>query len=109
MTETTRLLQDLVSRPSINPMGRPMQGPEIYEHRVTAYLEDGLSPEDRARFDAHVEVCPGCRTYLAQIRRTIELSGGLTPEQLEVLAAELREKMIRTVHKTGGLHRGRFL
>ena len=27
---------------------------------------------------------------------------GLTPEQLERLAAELREKMIRTVHTTGG-------
>ncbi|HEY8169768.1 MAG TPA: 1-deoxy-D-xylulose-5-phosphate synthase [Candidatus Limnocylindria bacterium] len=26
----------------------------------------------------------------------------LSPEQLEILAAELREKMIRTVHKTGG-------
>jgi acetylornithine deacetylase len=40
MTETTRLLRDLVAVPSINPMGRPLQGPEIYEHRVTAYLED---------------------------------------------------------------------
>jgi acetylornithine deacetylase len=40
MTETTRLLRDLVAIPSINPMGRPLQGPEIYEHRVTAYLED---------------------------------------------------------------------
>ena len=27
---------------------------------------------------------------------------GLSPEQLEVLAAELRDKMIRTVHRTGG-------
>ena len=27
---------------------------------------------------------------------------GLTPEQLETLAVELREKMIRTVHSTGG-------
>ncbi len=26
----------------------------------------------------------------------------LTPEQLETLAAEMREKMVRTVHKTGG-------
>src|SRR5262249_54098533 len=26
--------------PSVNPMGRPLQGPELYEHRVTAYLED---------------------------------------------------------------------
>src|ERR1700732_2226347 len=40
MTETTRLLRDLVALPSINPMGRPLQGPEIHEHQVTAYLEE---------------------------------------------------------------------
>jgi acetylornithine deacetylase len=40
MHETTRLLRDLVALPSINPMGRPLQGPEIFEHRVTAYLEE---------------------------------------------------------------------
>ncbi len=40
MTETTRLLRDLVRLPSINPMGRPLQGPEICEYRVTRYLED---------------------------------------------------------------------
>jgi acetylornithine deacetylase len=40
MVETTRLLRDLVALPSVNPMGRPLQGPEVYEHRVTAYLED---------------------------------------------------------------------
>jgi acetylornithine deacetylase len=40
MNETTRLLRDLVALPSVNPMGRPLQGPDLYEHRVTAYLED---------------------------------------------------------------------
>lgn len=40
MHDTTRLLRDLVSRPSVNPMGRALQGPNIYEHHVTAYLED---------------------------------------------------------------------
>src|SRR5262245_43722667 len=40
MTESTRLLRDLVALPSVNPMGRPLQGPDLYEHRVTAYLED---------------------------------------------------------------------
>jgi acetylornithine deacetylase len=39
MHETTRILRDLVSLPSVNPMGRALQGPELYEHRVTAYLE----------------------------------------------------------------------
>src|SRR5438552_13511971 len=40
MTETTRLLKDLVAIPSINPMGRDLQGPQIYEHRLTTYLEN---------------------------------------------------------------------
>jgi acetylornithine deacetylase ArgE len=39
MTEIGRLLSDLVALPSVNPMGRPLQGPEIGEHQVTAYLE----------------------------------------------------------------------
>jgi acetylornithine deacetylase len=40
MRETTRLLRDLVALPSVNPMGRPLEGPTIFEHRVTGYLED---------------------------------------------------------------------
>ena len=39
MVESTRLLRDLVSIPSVNPMGRPLQGPEIFEEGVTAYVE----------------------------------------------------------------------
>ncbi|MGE0759110.1 MAG: M20/M25/M40 family metallo-hydrolase, partial [Pirellulaceae bacterium] len=31
-------LSDLVSRPSVNPMGRKVTGPEYLEHRVTEYL-----------------------------------------------------------------------
>ncbi len=38
--ESTRLLRDLVRLPSINPMGRPLQSPDLYEHRVTDYLEE---------------------------------------------------------------------
>jgi 1-deoxy-D-xylulose-5-phosphate synthase len=40
-------------------------------------------------------------TLLETIREPAQIHD-LTSEQLEVLAAELREKMIRTVHKTGG-------
>jgi acetylornithine deacetylase len=39
MSDTTLLLRDLVALPSINPMGRALTGPDIYEYRVTAYLE----------------------------------------------------------------------
>jgi acetylornithine deacetylase len=37
---TTQLLRDLVQLPSVNPMGRKVQGSEFYEERVTNYLED---------------------------------------------------------------------
>jgi acetylornithine deacetylase len=39
MNETTRLLRDLVSLPSVNPMGRALPEDIILEHRVTDYLE----------------------------------------------------------------------
>lgn len=32
-------LSDLVAIPSVNPMGRPVGGPEYLEHQVTSYLE----------------------------------------------------------------------
>jgi len=38
--ELTGLLADLVSIASINPMGRPLVGPEVLETRLTGYLED---------------------------------------------------------------------
>ena len=69
---------------------------------VTAYLEDELSPEDRARFDTHIAGCPGCRTYLGQIRVTIELSGSLTPEQLEPAAEAALLEGFRDWHDRDG-------
>jgi predicted anti-sigma-YlaC factor YlaD len=40
---------------------------------VTDYLEGALTPEERVRFDAHLDVCPGCVTYLDQMRTTMRL------------------------------------
>jgi len=49
---------------------------------VTNYLDGALSPAERARFDAHIADCDGCRAYLEQIRTTVALTGTLAPEQL---------------------------
>jgi anti-sigma factor RsiW len=43
---------------------------------VTDYVEDRLSPADRARFEAHIEECEYCETYLEQMRQTIRTLGG---------------------------------
>jgi anti-sigma factor RsiW len=49
---------------------------------VTDYLDGILPLSERARFDAHIADCDGCRAYLEQIRATIALTGKLSPERL---------------------------
>jgi anti-sigma factor RsiW len=49
---------------------------------VTEYLEDSLSPAERARFDAHLGDCEGCHTYLEQMRQTISALGTIEEETL---------------------------
>lgn len=58
---------------------------------VTDYLEDALSRRDRARFEAHLDQCPHCREYLAQIRLTIDAMGRIEPESL---APEVRDDLV---------------
>jgi anti-sigma factor RsiW len=41
---------------------------------VTDYLEGALPPADGARFEAHLAACPGCETYLEQMRSTIAVT-----------------------------------
>jgi anti-sigma factor RsiW len=42
---------------------------------VTDYLEGRMSPEDVAIFEAHVELCDGCKWYVEQMRITIATVG----------------------------------
>jgi anti-sigma factor RsiW len=41
---------------------------------VTDYLEGALGPEDARRFEAHVAACPGCETYVEQMRSAIAVT-----------------------------------
>ena len=50
---------------------------------VTAYFEGALSDAERRLFEEHIELCEGCRRYLAQLRTTIELTGRLDAEALD--------------------------
>jgi anti-sigma factor RsiW len=49
---------------------------------ITDYLENRLSPRDRARFEAHLVGCEPCRTYLEQFRQTVRALGRLPEESL---------------------------
>jgi predicted anti-sigma-YlaC factor YlaD len=59
---------------------------------VTEYLEGTLLPAERARFEEHLAVCPGCRIYLDQMRQTIHTLGKLTEESI---APETRQSLLQ--------------
>lgn len=49
---------------------------------VTDYLEGGLPDEDRRRLERHLEECPYCAEYVAQMRQTIAALGELSPDAI---------------------------
>jgi anti-sigma factor RsiW len=46
------------------------------------YLDGALAEGERARFEAHLSSCDPCTTYLAQVRETIRLAGGVTEDSV---------------------------
>jgi anti-sigma factor RsiW len=70
---------------------------------VTDYLDDVMPAAARARFERHLSECDGCEHYLAQIRRTVALSGRLTVDDVEALGVEARDRLLdafRSFHAT---------
>ena len=63
---------------------------------VTDYLEGALPPAERERFDAHLVLCAGCRTYLEQMRQTIAATGRLSEESMEPGAREQLLELFRS-------------
>ena len=49
---------------------------------VTDYLEGALDEQTADRFERHLSVCPGCGTYLDQMRETASLLGEIPVESL---------------------------
>lgn len=59
---------------------------------VTDYLAGALSSRDRRRLESHLDACPHCTEYFAQIRATIDVTGRVEPDSLTPEArAELVE------------------
>jgi anti-sigma factor RsiW len=80
----------------VTPLDLPEMPCRELVELVTEYLEDRLSPEDRARFDTHLAACEACLTYMEQFRETIRALGHLPEESLsrgarDALLAAFRE------------------
>jgi anti-sigma factor RsiW len=58
---------------------------------VTDYFEGTLPPEVQGRFEGHLDRCVPCRTYVAQMRTTMALTGRLREDDL---APESKERLL---------------
>jgi anti-sigma factor RsiW len=50
---------------------------------VTAYLDNALDADTRARFEAHLTECDGCENYLQQFRETVRTVGKIRDDELD--------------------------
>jgi predicted anti-sigma-YlaC factor YlaD len=64
---------------------------------LSAYLDDELSREQRARIDDHLAGCQGCRNALAQFQTVIRLTGRLTPEDIASIDPLIRDRLEATL------------
>lgn len=58
---------------------------------VTDYLEGVLSEADALRLERHLDTCPGCTEYLAQLRAVAGSLKGLTDESFP---ADMRDGLL---------------
>ena len=49
---------------------------------VTDYLEGALDEDTVRRFEEHLALCPGCETYLSQMKETASRLGEIPVESL---------------------------
>jgi anti-sigma factor RsiW len=68
---------------------------------TTAYFEEALAPEERARLEAHLTECDGCTEYVRQMRAT---QAALGQVDLGTVPGAMREKLLGAfrVWKSGG-------
>jgi anti-sigma factor RsiW len=62
---------------------------------VTAYLDGALPETVMALVEEHLADCPHCREYLAQMRETIALTRALTEHEVDVMPADVRDRLMR--------------
>jgi anti-sigma factor RsiW len=67
---------------------------------ITDYLEGALSDAERERFEAHLEICEGCRRYVDQMQTTIRVVGTLTEEDLDPGAKDQLLQLFREWNRT---------
>lgn len=66
---------------------------------VTDYLEGAMDARTEAAFEEHLLICEGCRQYVEQVRRTIDMSSGIVESSLSGPAEASLLEAFRSFHR----------
>jgi len=90
-------------RPERRPLGHPGLVPDRprrgkvdcidFVERVTAYLDEAVDPDERARLDQHLEACVDCARVLDQWRTVIALAGRLGEAAVDTIDPATRDRL----------------
>jgi hypothetical protein len=69
---------------------------------VTDYLEGALGDDVVRDIDAHLEICPGCRSVLAQWREVIRLTGRLADTDVDQIDPATRDQLLAAFRRHHG-------
>ena len=65
---------------------------------LMAYLDGELPDDERAVFDAHLDICAACVTYLDTYRKTLELENLLVRESRDSpVPDDVPEDLVRAI------------
>src|SRR5436190_12619641 len=102
-----------VARNFPSPGDVPMSGmTEHPELQLSAYLDEALSPTERAAVAAHLDGCPSCRARLADLRATSRLIAALpalAPTRSLVPRLQRAPVWLRPVRLLGAMGSGLFV
>jgi len=69
---------------------------------VTDYLDGALPDDLAARIDAHLAICPGCRSVLTQWREVVRLTGRLADTDVDRIDPDTRSRLTATFRRRHG-------
>lgn len=73
---------------------------EVVEY-LMAYVNDELSPAERAAMDAHLKACAACMAFLATYRQTLLCEGAAfsQPDIEQAMPEELIQAILKARHE----------
>ena len=81
---------------------RPVLVCQQWTEMITDYLEGALPKNLVKAIDRHLAECPHCTEYLAQMRRTIEITGAIPGEPVPVDMIDALQRAFEEFHDNLG-------